>query len=172
MPLSQEEAHKLFLAGLRDAHAAGEQGKELVTQMLHRVESYPKVRQRLSEHLEDKNNQLQRLDEIMDSFGDKRSWFKDVTMTSAGNIMAMMNAGTEDEILKNSLYTYGLANFEAASYESLLILGSLAGHDQAVKKLQRSLSEERAMAAWLGGNMRGLIHDHLQLRGEGRQASH
>ena len=172
MPLSQEEAHKLFLAGLRDVHAAVQQGKELVTQMLDRVESYPKVRERLSEHLDDKNNQLQRLDEIMDSFGDKRSWFKDMTMTSAGNIMTMMNAGTEDEILKNSLYTYGLANFEAASYESLLILGSLAGHDQAVKKLQPSLNEERAMAAWLGGNMRGLIHDHLQLRSEGRQASH
>ena len=94
------------------------------------------------------------------------------TALAAGNVLAMVNSGTSDEILKNSLYSYGLANFEAASYESLLTIGTAAGHADAVKKLQQSLSEERAMAAWLGGNMRGVIHDHLQLKSEGRQANH
>lgn len=172
MPISKEEAHNLFLAGLRDIHAAVSQGKELVTLMIDRVESYPQVTERMRAHLDDKNAQLQRIEEILDSFGDKRSWLKDVTMTSAGNVMAMMSAGTQDEILKNSLYTYGLANFEAASYESLLVLGEAAGHSEAVKKLQPSLHEERAMAAWLAGNLRGLLYNHLQLRTEGKQASH
>lgn len=172
MPVSQEEANKLFLAGLRDVHAAASQCQELVTLMIDRLENYPKVTQRLRAHLKDKKAQLKRLDEILNALGDKRSWVKDAAMTSAGNVLAMVNAGTSDEILKNSLYSYGLANFEAASYESLLTIGTAAGQHKAVKKLQKSLNEERAMAAWLGGNMRGVIHDHLQLKSEGRQASH
>lgn len=172
MPVSQDEAHKLFLAGLRDVHAAASQCKELVTLMIDRLENYPKVTERLRAHLKEKKAQLKRLDDILDSLGDKRSWAKDTAMTSAGNVLAMVNSGTSDEILKNSLYSYGLANFEAASYESLLTIGAAAGHSDAVKTLQQSLSEERAMAAWLGGNMRGVIHDHLQLKSEGRQASH
>jgi ferritin-like metal-binding protein YciE len=170
--ISQEEAHDLFLAGLRDVHAAVAQGKELCTLMIDRLENYPQVTERLRAHLNDKNAQLKRIGRILKSFGDKRSWAKDTAMTSAANVLAMVNAGTGDEILKTSLYTYGLANFEAASYESLLILGTAAGHTDAVKQLQPSLSEERAMAAWLAGNLRGLIYNHLQLRSQGRQASH
>ena len=172
MAVSTEEAHDLFLAGLRDVHAAAAQGKELVTLMIDRLENYPQISERLRAHLADKNAQLKRIDTILKSFGDKRSWTKDTAMTSAANVLAMVNAGTGDEVLKNSLYAYGLANFEAASYESLLILGAAAEHSDAVKQLQPSLSEERAMAAWLAGNLRGLIHNHLQLRSEGRQASH
>lgn len=172
MPISQEEAHKLFLAGLRDVHAAASQCKELITLMIDRLDNYPKVTDRLRTHLKEKDAQLERIDDIFDTFGDERSWTKDTAMVSAANVLAMVNAGTGDEILKNSLYSYGLANFEAASYESLVTIGAAAGHSDAVKQLQQSLSEERAMAAWLGGNMRGVIHDHLQLRSEGKPASH
>src|SRR5690606_27318043 len=91
MPVSPEEANKLFLAGLRDVHAAASQCKELVSLMIDRLENYPKVRERLRTHLKDKKAQLKRLDDILDSLGDKRSWVKDTAMASAGNVLAMVN---------------------------------------------------------------------------------
>jgi ferritin-like metal-binding protein YciE/hemerythrin-like domain-containing protein len=172
MPISKDEAHDLFLAGLRDVHAAGSQCKEMVTLLIDRIESYPKVAERLRERLKEKNAQLKRIEDVMSSVGGKRAKLKTKARKATADVMAVTHAGTEDGILKNSIYSFGLANFEAASYESLLVLGAAAGHSEAVKKLQPSLSEERAMAAWLGGNLRGVIYDHLQLRSEGRQASH
>lgn len=172
MAIAAEEARDLFVTGLKDVHAAVRQGRRMVENQIERLESYPQVEERLRAHMDDKNAQLKRVEEILESLGEKRSALKDMGMSAAGSLSTMMTAATDDEILKNSLASFGLASFNAASFESLVVLGSLAGEKEAVRKLQDCLSEERAMSAWLAENMRGVIHMYLQNRSEGRQASH
>lgn len=170
MPIARDEAQRLFVAGLRDVHASTRQGREMVERQLARLKNYPQVEARLRQHLDEKNGQLARLEQILDAMGESPSAIKDLAMATMGNVTAMMTAATSDEIHKNSLTMFGLANFNAASYESLLVLGSAAGHVDAVKALQQCLSEERAMAAWLASNLRGLVVMHLQRRSEGLPA--
>lgn len=170
-PIDKDEARSLFLAGLRDAHAAARQCRAMTERQVERYESYPKVRDRLSAHLAEKDDQLERLETVLEQLGSDRSMLKDAAMAMAGNMSAMMTAVAEDEILKNSLVGFGQANFEAASYEALIVLGEAAGETEAIRTLQRSLSEERAMAAWLAENLRGVTMMHLQRRTEGLPAS-
>ena len=65
-----------------------------------------------------------------------------------------------------------MAQMEIAAYKSLLILGQAAGEIDAIRLLQASLSEERAMAAWLDENLPGTIMAHIQLKSAGEPAKH
>ena len=59
-PISQDEAHQLFVAGLKDAHAAARQCREMTERQVARLESYPQVEARLRAHLDEKDAQLAR----------------------------------------------------------------------------------------------------------------
>jgi len=170
--ISKDEAHDLFVTGLRDAHAAARQCKEMTERQVGRLENYPQVKARLEAHLGEKEAQLARLEQALDSLGESTSTLKDAAMAFMGNMTAMMTMPAGDEILKNGLIMSGMANFEIASIEALMALGEAAGQPQIIRALQPSLAEERAMAAWLAENLRGVVYMHLQLRSEGRQASH
>jgi ferritin-like metal-binding protein YciE len=93
-------------------------------------------------------------------------------MSAMGALGTMAHSMAGDEIIKNSFASYALANFEAAAYETLLLFGEAAGQFDALPLLQQSLSEERAMAAFIAENLRPTGMRFLQLRSEGRQASH
>ncbi|MFZ5780928.1 MAG: DUF892 family protein [Pseudomonadota bacterium] len=172
MPISQEEARSLFVVGLRNIHGTARQCRTMVQAQESRVESYPNVKAKLQAHLREKDAQLQRIESILDSLGESTSTMKDVTGTVMGAGSSMMAAAADDEIIKASFTTYGLANFEAASYEMLLTMGEAAGVTEALPPLQQSLSEERAMAAFLAENLRATGLQFMQLRTEGRQAAH
>ena len=93
-------------------------------------------------------------------------------MAMMGAIGSASHAMAGDEIIKNSFATYGLANFEAAAYETLILFAEVAEQFDALAPLQQSLSEERAMASFIAENLRGTGLRFLELRTEGRQASH
>ena len=110
------------------------------------------------------------IEKLLDELGESTSGLKDFAMKAAGNISAMMSSGADDEIHKNSLALSGLTQFSISSLESLITIGTAADLPDAVKQLQTCLSEERSMAAWLAGNLRGLVVMHLQRRTEGLPA--
>jgi len=172
MPIDTEEARRMFVAGLRDMHATAAQGREMIERQVDRLEHYPQVEARLRAHLEAKKAQTKVLEEQLEELGESNSSLKDLAMKTAGNISAMLSSGADDEIHKNSLALSGLTQFSISSLESLITIGTAADLPQAVKELQKSLAEERSMAAWLAGNLRGLVVMDLQRRSEGKPASH
>lgn len=167
---SAEIAESLFIAGLKDAHAMERQSQEMLEQMLSRIENYPKVRERLAQHLDETLMQKERLEQVLELTGSDRSVFKDMAMTAMGAMGAMANAMAEDEILKNSLASYAQKNFEIASYEALITLGQESGYTKALPLLGKSLTEERGMAIWLAENLREVTLIFLQLRSQGVKA--
>jgi ferritin-like metal-binding protein YciE/iron-sulfur cluster repair protein YtfE (RIC family) len=169
--ISQDVARELFIAGLRNAHASARNGKEMVERQIERLERFPNVKARLAGHLNEKDMQLKRLEGMLDSLGEDRSVVKDAAMAFAGNMSAMMNTMADDEILKNSMTCFAMANFEAAAFESLIVMGEACGQSpEMLRDIQTSLGEERAMAAWLAENLRGVTRMHLQMRSEGARA--
>lgn len=171
-PVAPEEARTLFVEGLRNIHAVQKNAKSMLEKAIDRLENYPDVEARLRAHLGDKDREMERAETILENMGEERSGMKDAAMAMMGNMSAMMNAAAGDEILKNSYACFAMANMEIAAYESLLLMGAAAGETHAIRLLQQSLNEERAMAAWLQDNLKGTVIMHMQLRSEGRQAKH
>jgi ferritin-like metal-binding protein YciE len=170
MPISQDEARSLFIVGLRNIHGTAQQCRSMVHTQESRVESYPDLRAKLGSHLGEKDAQLERVESILASLGESPSTLKDATGTVMGAASSMMAATADDEIIKSTFAAYGLANFEAAAYETLLTMGEAAGLTETLPPLQQSLSEERAMAAFIAENLRATSLRFMQLRSEGREA--
>jgi ferritin-like metal-binding protein YciE len=170
MPISPDEARELFRVGLRNIHGTASQCRTMVSAHADRVENYPALKAKLHSHLREKDAQLHRVEAILDHLGDSPSALKDMTGAAMGAASSMMAAMAGDEIIKASFAAYGLANFEAAAYETLLTMGEAAGLPETLPPLQQSLSEERAMAAFIAENLRATGLRFLQLRSEGAQA--
>jgi ferritin-like metal-binding protein YciE len=172
MAISQDTARSAFIMGLKNSHAAARECRTMVEAQTKRLENYPDIRERLELHLREKDNQLQRLETILDGMGESRSALKDAAMSVMASFGNMANAAMGDEVLKGSMALLGLAKVEAAGYETLLLFGEAAGATKALRPLQQCLSEERAMASFVEDNLRATGMRFLQLKSEGRQASH
>jgi ferritin-like metal-binding protein YciE len=167
-----ETATEFFVLGLRNIHAAVSQGKTMVEAQIKRLEQYPELKAKLESHTKEKDLQLARIDKILSGLDEKHSSFKDAALSTLGAISSASTALAGDEILKNSFSTIGLASFEAASYETLLIFAKEAGQLDAIGPLQASLAEERSMAKFIEDNLPIIARRFLELKAEGRQASH
>ena len=172
MQISQDVARKYFVVGLKNAHAAAKNGRTMVDKQIGRLQHYPRLKDRLQSHLEEKDAQLERLEGLLKAQGETPSAVKDTAMTLAANLSAAANAATGDEVLRNSFAMLGLAKAQAAAYESLILFGQAAGLDsRSLRPLQKSLSEERGMAAFIEENLRGTGMGFLQLESQGVDAA-
>ena len=134
----------LFVAALKNAHAMEKEAQQLISRQLDRLEHYPKLSDRLRQHLSETNIQMTRLDDVM-----------------------------SDEVLKDSFASFAFENFEIAAYKSLFTIGEVVGQSTVLKALQPSLQEEQSMAAWLDENLADVTRTYMQLRtAKGVDASH
>jgi ferritin-like metal-binding protein YciE len=169
---AEQVARKLFVSGLEDIHAIQRDAKSMMLKVIDRLDHYPQARERLQQHLGDKEREMQRAETILNEMGEKPSGTKDGTFSMMGGATAMMTGALPDDVLKTSMLTFGLANYEIALYESLIHLAEPAGQPQAVDLLKQSLSEEKAMAEWLHVNMAPTLDRYLQLSSQGEKAAH
>ncbi len=51
MAISQKEALELFIVGLRNIHGTARQCQSMVRAQEEKVESYPRIKEKLGEHL-------------------------------------------------------------------------------------------------------------------------
>lgn len=172
MAISEDTARSAFITGLKNSHAAARECRTMIEAQTKRLESYPDIRERLELHMREKDSQLERLERILAGMGEKSSALKDAAMSAMAAVGNVANAAAGDEVLKNSMALLALAKFEAAGYETLLLFGEAAGAADSLRPLQQCLSEERAMASFVEDNLRATGMRYLQLRSEGRQASH
>jgi ferritin-like metal-binding protein YciE len=162
-------ARDLFVVGLRNAHAMEIQARELMERQSERLDDYPEVKSKISAHLQETNQQVQRLEQCLEACGESTSTLKDTTQSFAANMQAMMHAMSGDEILKNTFANEAFENFEIAAYKSLLTLCRAAGLESAKMPLEQSLQEEQRMASWIDSNVEKITMDYLQH--EQRQAA-
>jgi ferritin-like metal-binding protein YciE len=166
------EARSVFISGLKNAHAMEKQALSIMGPQIHRIESYPEVRQRLEQHTAETEGQIARLEGILEGLGEKASAIKDTVLSVAGGMAALGHTPASDEILKNSFANFAFENYEIAAYNSLIILAEAAGETNAVQPLQQNLTEEQNMAAWLESNLAAVTEQYVALRESGETAKH
>jgi ferritin-like metal-binding protein YciE len=96
----------------------------------------------LCSHRGETEQQIERLETVLDGLGESHSALKDAAFKFSGNMAALGHAFAEDEILKNSFANYAFENFEVASYKSLLTICDAGSFRDAESLLQQTLREE------------------------------
>jgi ferritin-like metal-binding protein YciE len=94
-------ATELFIAGLKNAHAMESQALAIMRPQVGRIENYPEVKAKLEQHIGETEEQINRLEHVLEDCGTAKSALKDATLSIAGT----MAAGKADalEPLKQNL---------------------------------------------------------------------
>ena len=169
MSTQSEVLRTTYVTGLRNAHAVEQQAYELLNRQVERLDLYPDLQQRLTQHIQETTAQSKRLEDILGALGESHSSLKDTAMSFMGNMAALAHMPAADEVIKNSLASFAFENFEAATYKSLITLAEQTGDSAALQPLQTSLKEEQAMAEWLDQHLAPTILRYVDV--EARKAA-
>ena len=164
------DSKDIFITGLRNAHAMENQALSIMKPQVARIENYPDVARRLELHIEETEGQIERLEQVLEGFGEQRSSLKDLALSLGGAMAALGHSIAPDEIVKNSFANFAFENYEIAAYKSLLTLARQVGDQRSVDLLSASLAEEEAMAEWLDQNIEVVTLQYASLRESGETA--
>ncbi|MFP3371675.1 ferritin-like domain-containing protein [Pseudomonas sp. SIMBA_068] len=138
-----------LLDWLRDAHAMEQQAEKMLKAQAERLEHYPDLRERITQHITETEGQQRKLVECIERLGGSTSTLKDL----AGKLMAFGQAvggmAMSDEVVKGAMSGYVFENFEIASYTVLIEAATFAGDELTAEACRSILKEEVAMADWL-----------------------
>ena len=138
-----------LLDWLRDAHAMEQQAEKMLKAQAERLEHYPDLRERITQHIVETEGQQRKLVECIERLGGSTSTLKDL----AGKLMAFGQAvggmAMSDEVVKGAMSGYVFENLEIASYTVLIEAATFAGDETTAEACRSILKEEVAMADWL-----------------------
>ncbi len=153
---------------LRDAHAMEVGTLDDLRRLASRIESYPQLKARFEQHIQESEGQERRLKELLESMGEGTSAVKQTVTKLAGNVQALVGTLFSDEMLKNAISAYAFEHFEIGNYRALIATAEQAGETQAVSVLQQNLGEEEEMARWLEQHLPEITRQYLQLDASGQ----
>lgn len=149
-----DTARKIYVTGLRNAHAMEAQAIELLERQIGRLQNYPEMAERMRQHVGESQAQQKRLEEALASLSETYSTIKDTAMAALGNLLALGHAPAPDEVVKNSFANFAFEHYEMAAYKTLIVLAEATGQSGALSGLRKSLQEEEAMARWIDEHLR------------------
>ena len=164
------QVHELYHTGLRNMHALEMTAIELTQRQSERLENYPEMKAKLVQHHGESEQQAQRLEQILQRHETSASAAKNTVSSVMGNVAAALHAPAPDEILKNTFANFAFEHQEIAAYTSLIAMAEQVGDAAAVPLLQQSLSEEQAMAAWIGDQIVPTTRRFMELAATGTRA--
>jgi ferritin-like metal-binding protein YciE len=165
-----DEVQAIYVVGLRNAHAVEKEALEVMQRQVDRIRNYPDVAQRLRSHIKETEQQVKRLDEILERHQESSSMLKDLVTQVIGNSAAVVHSVAGDEILKNAFANQALEAYEIAAYKSLITMALRQDDRKAIPLLKRTLAEEERMAKWVDANVAKLTVAYLDREVAGKKA--
>lgn len=146
---------------LRDAHAMEEQAETMLNSQVNRLENYPELRERFSQHLEETRSQARRVSECLERLGESPSTIKDAGAKMMATAQGLSGIFAGDEVMKGSLASYTFEHMEIASYRMLSAAAQEVGDTEIQRVCEEILREEEAMADWLEDHLPEVTHEFL-----------
>ena len=155
-------AEERLMEWLRDAHAAEEQAKTMLSGTASRLENYPELRSRIEQHIRETERQADLVRGCIERRGGSTSTIKDygAKMIALGQAMSGLFVG--DEVMKASIASTAFEAMEIASYKILVETADHVGDQETKRVCEQILREEQAMFDWLNQNVGMLTHRYLQ----------
>ena len=156
-------AEERLMEWLRDAHAAEEQAKTMLSGTASRLQNYPELRARIEQHIQETERQADLVRGCIERRGGSTSALKDygAKMVALGQAMSGLFVG--DEVMKASIASYAFEAMEISSYRILIETADHVGDQETKRVCEQILREEEAMADWLKQNLPMLTRRYLQL---------
>jgi ferritin-like metal-binding protein YciE len=170
MAETRSEADERLMQWLRDAHAMESQAETMLSTMEGRIENYPQLRKRITQHLKETQHQAQRLEDAMGRLGGGRSAMKDTAASVTTLMHNMVTALAGDEVMKGVLTGYTFEHYEIGSYRILIAAAETLGDKETARICRENLREEEEMAQWLSQNVDQITAEYLEreMRGSER----
>lgn len=156
-----EKSKEWLIQWLCDAHAMEEQAQTMLSGMLHRIENYPELSDRVSIHLSETKVQAERVRGCLEAFGEETSFMKDAAAKLFATAQIASGVFAGDEVLKGSLAGYSFEHMEIASYTMLSAAAEACNESEVTLVCQQNLREEVAMAEWLHNHLSSTTTDFL-----------
>lgn len=150
-----------FVAWLRDAHAMEQQALTMLEAQKRRLEEYPDLCARISQHIAETENQSDQLTHLLQQYDTDTSMVKDVTAKVMASAQAFGGMFMGDEIVKGAQMSYVFEQLEVASYTILIVAARELGDESSVQILQEILDQEVAMAEWALATLPGVTKAYL-----------
>jgi ferritin-like metal-binding protein YciE len=164
-------ARDTFIAGLRDAYAMEKQAADMMAGVRDRADAYPELKTRVARHLEETNQQIERLESCLNSIGEAPSTLKELATRTVGAVQNLVTWMTSDAVIKDSIAGYAFEHFEIASYRHLIAMAEVLGETRIADACRTSLAEEEEMARWLDQHMDETARRFMQRGGPAPSAA-
>lgn len=160
-------ANEILNDWLRDAHAMEEQALTMLKGQQSRLENYPELRERITQHIQETERQAEAIRRCLERRGTDTSTVKDAgaKLTALGQSLSGLFVG--DEVVKGSLASYTFEHMEIASYKMLIEAATLLNDKQTREVCENILEEEEAMARWLADHAGQVTRTYLQREQQG-----
>jgi ferritin-like metal-binding protein YciE len=167
---AQSRMRQQMIGWLSDAHAMEMQAIQILENQARRIESYPDLRGRILEHLEETRGQIERLEGCIERYESRPASLKDAAATMFGNMQALGGALMADEVVKGTMVSYVFEHLEIACYRSLIAAAEELGDAETARICTDILKQEQAMAGWLEQRLPDLTREFLRREGAGQPA--
>ena len=138
--------HDAFIDELRDSYDAEKQLTKALPKMAKAANS-PELREAIESHLEETRQQVERLEQVFESLGEKaRGKHCDGIAGIIQEAQAVMQEDFDEPTADACLIASAqrAEHYEMAAYGTLVAWARAMGHDEAADLLQETLDEEKA----------------------------
>ena len=150
--MKDSKFHELFVHELKDIYWAETHLAKALPKMAKGATS-PELAEAIETHLEETKGQIERLEKVFESLGEKASAKKCQAMEGlleeGKEILADTDKDTSVRDAGIIIASQKIEHYEIASYGSLVALAKKMGHDEAAKLLEQTLEEEKKTDALL-----------------------
>jgi ferritin-like metal-binding protein YciE len=164
------DARSLYVVALRNTHAMEQQGLRQMEIQISRLEKYPNYAALLNRHIETTRQQLQRIEQALQSAGENVSTVKEAVTNVAGTVGATIHGLFQDETLKNLYAGYAYQYEQIAAYRSLIAIAESAGETAHVSVFRQSIQEEEQAAQEVAGLIEPVTRHYVELTTSGDKA--
>jgi len=151
--MAHHDEQRLLIEWLNDAYGMENGLVTVLEAQAKRTEHLPSVNAKIREHLEVTKNHARNIGERMAELDARPSTIKKGIGKIMGQMSGLVNAMSEDELVKNAIADYSAEHFEIASYKALIALTERMGDQRTREMCERHLREEEEMARWLEQHM-------------------
>lgn len=152
---------------LRDAHAMEASAESILSKQVSGVKDYPRVHQRLVDHLDTTRRQQDRLEGCIEQLGGDTSTVKEMVGKVTGTMQAFTSSGANDEVVKVAISSYQFECLEIASYRALIAAADAYAEPGVARVCKEILAEEQEMADWLKENIAEITRAFMNKKGVG-----
>jgi ferritin-like metal-binding protein YciE len=166
------KAEERLMEWLRDAHAAEEQAKTMLSGFADRLEHYPELKERVRTHVKETERQAEKIRECIERRDGSTSAVKVAGAKVVGLGQALSGIFVGDEVMKGALASRAFEAMEITSYKILIKTAQQVGDSETATVCGQILREEEAMAKWLDEHIEALTANYLKREEAGVTAKH